>query len=63
MQSAPCYYCHLKWNLNYDKSFPKFQDKKFYGHAINVPIKYELLESYLANLSKVNDIRLTKVVS
>lgn len=45
------------------KLWQKFQDEKFCGHAIIIPIKYEVLESYLANLSKVNHIRLTKIAS
>ena len=44
--------------LNYDKHFPKFQDGKFCEHVISVAIKYELLESYLAN-----DVTLTKIAS
>ena len=38
--------------LNCDKSCPKFQDEKFCSHVISAAIKYKLLESNLAVLSK-----------
>ena len=46
-----------------DKSCPKFQDKKFCNNVTSATVKYELLESYLAALSKVKDITVTKVAS
>ena len=42
--------------LNCDKSCPVFQDEKFCSHVISIAIKYKPLGSYLAFLSKVNDI-------
>ena len=38
--------------LNCDISCPKFQDEKFGSHVISAAIKYKLLESNLAALSK-----------
>ena len=45
------------------KSYPKFQNEKFFSYVMSVATKYKPLGRFLLALSKINDITMTKVVS
>ena len=43
------------------KSYPKFQNETFFSYVMSVAIKYKPLGSFFLALSKISNIKMTKV--